>query len=142
MLFRSLHGGRIGVVIDIVDGTAELGKDLAMHIAAVKPVAVSAAEVDETAIDREREIAKARAIESGKPENIIEKIVDGSVKKYLSEVTLYGQTFVKDDKKTVEKLLAETKSSVNSFALYVVGEGIEKKVDDFAAEVAAQMAGK
>jgi elongation factor Ts len=142
VLASYLHGGRIGVVIDIVDGTAELGKDLAMHIAAVKPVAVSAAEVDKASLEREREIAKARAIESGKPENIIEKIVDGSVKKYLSEVTLYGQVFVKDDKKTVEKLLAETKSSVDSFALYVVGEGIEKKVDDFAAEVAAQMANK
>lgn len=142
LLASYLHGGRIGVIVDVIDGTAELGKDLAMHIAAVKPVAVSAVDVDEATLDREREIAKARAIESGKPENIIEKIVDGSVKKYLSEVTLYGQVFVKDDKKTVEKLLSETKSSVDSFSLYVVGEGIEKKVDDFAAEVAAQMANK
>ena len=142
LLASYLHGGRIGVIVDVIDGKAELGKDLAMHIAAVKPVAVSAVDVDEATLDREREIAKARAIESGKPENIIEKIVDGSVKKYLSEVTLYGQVFVKDDKKTVEKLLSETKSSVDSFSLYVVGEGIEKKVDDFAAEVAAQMANK
>ena len=136
-----LHGGRIGVLVDVVDGTAELGKDLATHIAAAKPVAVSADDVDSTLIEREREIAKARALESGKPENIIDKIVDGSVKKYLSEVTLYGQVFVKDDKKTVEKLLAETNSSVKSFHTFVVGEGIEKRVDDFAAEVAAQ-AGK
>ena len=136
-----LHGGRIGVLVDVVGGTAELGKDLAMHIAAAKPVAVSADDVDSTLIEREREIAKARALESGKPENIIDKIVDGSVKKYLSEVTLYGQVFVKDDKKTVDKLLAETNSSVNSFHTFVVGEGIEKRVDDFAAEVAAQ-AGK
>jgi elongation factor Ts len=130
LLASYLHGGRIGVIVDVIDGTAELGKDLAMHIAAVKPVAVSAVDVDEATLDREREIAKARAIESGKPEN------------YLSEVSLYGQVFVKDDKKTVEKLLSETKSSVDSFSLYVVGEGIEKKVDDFAAEVAAQMANK
>jgi elongation factor Ts len=98
--------------------------------------------VDPALLEKEREIAKARAVESGKPDNIIEKIIDGSVKKYLSEVTLYGQVFVKDDKKTVEKLLNETESSVEGFALYVVGEGIEKKVDDFAAEVAAQMASK
>lgn len=137
-----LHGGRIGVMVDLVNGSSELGKDMAMHIAAVKPVSVSSKDVDPALLEKEREIAKARAVESGKPDNIIEKIIDGSVKKYLSEVTLYGQVFVKDDKKTVEKLLDETESSVAAFALYVVGEGIEKKVDDFAAEVAAQMASK
>jgi len=137
-----LHGGRIGVMVDLVNGSSELGKDMAMHIAAVKPVSVSSKDVDPALLEKEREIAKARAVESGKPDNIIEKIIDGSVKKYLSEVTLYGQVFVKDDKKTVEKLLNETESSVEGFALYVVGEGIEKKVDDFAAEVAAQMASK
>ena len=137
-----LHGGRIGVMVDLVNGSSELGKDMAMHIAAVKPVSVSSKDVDPALLEKEREIAKARAVESGKPDNIIEKIIDGSVKKYLSEVTLYGQVFVKDDKKSVEKLLNETESSVAAFALYVVGEGIEKKVDDFAAEVAAQMASK
>ncbi len=137
-----LHGGRIGVMVDLVNGSNELGKDMAMHIAAVKPVSVSSKDVDPNLIEKEREIAKARATESGKPDNIIEKIIDGSVRKYLSEVTLYGQVFVKDDKKTVEKLLNETDSSVEAFALYVVGEGIEKKADDFAAEVAAQMASK
>ena len=137
-----LHGNRIGSLVDVVNGSAELGKDLAMHIAAAKPVALSSKDVDDNVLDREREIAKARAIESGKPENIVEKIIEGSVKKYLSEVTLLGQTFVKDDKKSVEKLLNETQSSVDSFALFVVGEGIEKKIDDFAAEVAAQMAKK
>lgn len=137
-----LHGNRIGALVDVVNGSPELGKDLAMHIAAAKPVALSSKDVDANVLDREREIAKTRAIESGKPENIVEKIVEGSVQKYLSEVTLYGQIFVKDDKKSVEKLLNETQSSVDSFALFVVGEGIEKKVDDFAAEVAAQMATK
>jgi elongation factor Ts len=137
-----LHGNRIGALVDVVNGSPELGKDLAMHIAAAKPVALSSKDVDANVLDREREIAKTRAIESGKPENIVEKIVEGSVQKYLSEVTLYGQIFVKDDKKSVEKLLNETQSSVDSFALFVVGEGIEKKVDDFAAEVAAQMANK
>ena len=137
-----LHGGRIGVMVDLVNGSSELGKDMAMHIAAVKPVSVSSKDVDPALLEKEREIAKARAVESGKPDNIIEKIIEGSVKKYLSEVTLYGQVFVKDDKKSVEKLLDETESSVAAFALYVVGEGIEKKVDDFAAEVAAQMASK
>jgi elongation factor Ts len=137
-----LHGNRIGALVDVVNGSPELGKDLAMHIAAAKPVALSSKDVDANVLDREREIAKTRAIESGKPENIVEKIVEGSVQKYLSEVTLYGQIFVKDDKKSIEKLLNETQSSVDSFALFVVGEGIEKKVDDFAAEVAAQMANK
>ena len=137
-----LHGNRIGALVDVVNGSPELGKDLAMHIAAAKPVALSSKDVDANVLDREREIAKTRAIESGKPENIVEKIVEGSVQKYLSEVTLYGQIFVKDDKKSVEKLLNETQSSVDSFALFVVGEGIEKKVDDFAAEVAAQKANK
>ncbi|MDA0237557.1 MAG: translation elongation factor Ts [Proteobacteria bacterium] len=135
-----LHGNRIGVLVDVVNGSTELGKDLAMHIAAAKPVALWSKDVAASLLDREREIAKARAMESGKPENIIDRIVEGSVQKYLSEVTLYGQIFVKDDKKSVEKLLNETQSSVDSFALFVVGEGIEKKVDDFAAEVAAQMA--
>ena len=111
-----------------------------MHIAASRPVAVSRNDVPAEMIEREREIAKARALESGKPENIVEKIVEGSVQKFLSEITLYGQPFVKDDKQTVEKLLAAQKAQVTAFSLFVVGEGIEKKTTDFAAEVAAQAA--
>lgn len=135
-----LHGIRIGVIVDVDGGDDTLGKDLAMHIAASKPIAVSREQVPPEAIEREREIAKARALESGKPENIVEKIVDGSVQKFLSEITLHGQPFVKDDKTKVEKLLDAKKAKVASFSLFVVGEGIEKKKDDFAAEVAAQTA--
>ncbi|HUU73512.1 MAG TPA: translation elongation factor Ts [Burkholderiales bacterium] len=135
-----LHGIRIGVVVDVVGGDDALGKDLAMHIAASKPVAISRQQVAPEVIEREREIAKARALESGKPENIVEKIVDGSVQKFLSEITLYGQPFVKDDKMNVEKLLASKNAKVAAFSLFVVGEGIEKKTTDFAAEVAAQTA--
>lgn len=135
-----LHGNRIGVVVDVDGGDDTLGKDLAMHIAASKPIAVSREQVPQEAIEREREIARARALESGKPENIVDKIVDGSVHKFLSEITLHGQPFVKDDKTKVEKLLASKKAKVASFSLFVVGEGIEKKKDDFAAEVAAQTA--
>ncbi|UCH49126.1 MAG: elongation factor Ts [Betaproteobacteria bacterium] len=139
-LGQYLHGIRIGVLVDVVGGDDTLGKDLAMHIAASKPIAVSREQVPQETIEREREIAKARALESGKPENIVEKIVDGSVQKFLSEITLHGQPFVKDDKTKVEKLLASKKANVSSFSLFVVGEGIEKKKDDFAAEVAAQTA--
>jgi len=139
-LGQYLHGIRIGVIVDVDGGDDALGKDLAMHIAASKPVAISRDQVPPELIEREREIAKARALESGKPENIVEKIVDGSVHKYLSEITLYGQPFVKDDKVTIEKLLASKKARVAGFSLFVVGEGIEKKTTDFAAEVAAQTA--
>jgi len=135
-----LHGNKIGVLVSLSGGSAELGKDLAMHIAACKPVALSAAHVDPSLIERERDIAKARAFESGKPEAIVEKIVEGTVQKFLAEVTLYGQSFVKDDKKTVGKLLEENGATVNDFIMFVVGEGIEKRQDDFAAEVAAQTA--
>lgn len=135
-----LHGSRIGVIVDVDGGDDALGKDLAMHIAASKPTAVSRDQIRADVIERERDIAKARALESGKPENIVDKIVEGSVQKYLSEVTLHGQPFVKDDKLTVEKLLASKGARVAAFSLFVVGEGIEKKADDFAAEVAAQVA--
>lgn len=135
-----LHGTRIGVMVDITGGDETLGKDLSMHIAASKPVAVSKDQVPAENITRERDIAKARALESGKPANIIDKIVEGSVQKYLSEITLHGQPFVKDDKLTVEKLLASKGAKVNGFSLFVVGEGIEKKSTDFAAEVMAQAA--
>lgn len=132
-----LHGSKIGVMVDLAGGDETLGKDLAMHIAASKPMCVSRDQVDPELIAREAEIAKARAVESGKPENLLDKIVEGSVNKYLAENTLLGQVFVKDDKLTVEKLLASKSAKVNEFQMFVVGEGIEKKVVDYAAEVAA-----
>ena len=138
-LAHYLHGTRIGVMLDIEGGDDAVGKDLAMHIAASKPISVSKDQVSAELISREREIARARALESGKPANIVDKIVDGSVQKYLAEVTLLGQPFVKDDKLTVEKLLASKSAKVHAFTLFVVGEGIEKKTTDFAAEVAAQV---
>lgn len=133
-----LHGTRIGVLVDYTGGDETLGKDIAMHIAAAKPICVSAQQVPADLLTREREIYMARAKESGKPENIIEKIVEGSIAKYLAEVTLLGQAFIKNPDQTVEKLLATHKAHVNAFQMYVVGEGIEKKSGDFAAEVMAQ----
>ena len=136
-----IHGGsKIGVLIDVVGGEEGLGKDLAMHIAAAKPKALAADEVPAELIETERRIAKEKAAESGKPANIVEKMVEGSVNKFLKEVTLLGQPFVKNDKQTVEALLKSQSASVSSFVLYLVGEGIEKKEADFAAEVAAQAA--
>ena len=132
-----LHGTKIGVMVDMQGGDEALGKDLAMHIAASKPVAISRDQVAVELIERERDIAKARALEAGKPENLLDKIVEGSINKFLAEVTLHGQPFVKDDKLTVEKLLASKSAKVNNFQMFIVGEGIEKKVVDFAAEVAA-----
>jgi elongation factor Ts len=139
-LAHYLHGTRIGVMVDLEGGDETLGKDLAMHVAASKPISVSRDQVAAELIAREREIAKARALESGKPANLVEKIVEGSVQKYLAEVTLLGQPFVKDDKTTVEKLLAAKGAKVHAFTLFIVGEGIEKKAADFAAEVMAQAA--
>ncbi|MFN0038454.1 MAG: translation elongation factor Ts [Burkholderiales bacterium] len=139
-LAHYLHGTRIGVMLDIEGGDATLGKDIAMHIAASKPISVSRDQVAPDLIAREREIARARALESGKPANLIDKIAEGSVQKYLSEVTLLGQPFVKDDKLTIEKLLSANGAKVHAFSLFVVGEGIEKKSTDFAAEVKAQAA--
>ena len=134
-----VHGGaKIGVLIDVIGGDEQLGRDLAMHIAASKPVAMSREEVPAELIRKERDIAAAKAAESGKPSNIVEKMVDGSVQKYLKEVTLLGQPFVKDDKQSIESLLKARKASVSRFVLFVVGEGIEKKSTDFAAEVKAQ----
>jgi len=139
-LAHYLHGTRIGVMVDLEGGDDTLGKDLAMHVAASKPISVSRDRVPAELIAREREIARARALESGKPANLVEKIVEGSVHKYLAEVTLLGQPFVKDDKTTVEKLLAAKGAKVHAFTLFIVGEGIEKKATDFAAEVMAQAA--
>lgn len=135
-----IHGGaKIGVIVDLKGGDDALGKDLAMHIAASKPVALSRADVSAELVQRERDIAAAKAAESGKPANIVEKMVEGSVQKFLKEVTLLGQPFVKDDKQSIEQLLKAKGATVSGFALYVVGEGIEKKKDDFAAEVMAQV---
>ena len=122
-----LHGGsKIGVLVDVVGGDDTLAKDLAMHIAASKPVALAASNVPAELVQKERAIASAKAAESGKPANIVEKIVEGSVQKFLKEVTLLGQPFVKDDKQSVEQLLKSRKATVAGFALYVVGESIEK----------------
>ena len=138
-----VHGGsKIGVLIDVVGGDEQLGKDLAMHIAASKPKSLDPKGVPAELLDTERRIAIEKARESGKPENMLEKIAEGTVQKYLKEVTLLGQVFVKaeDGKQTIEQLLKSKNASVASFVLYIVGEGIEKKVTDFAAEVAAQAA--
>ena len=122
-----LHGGsKIGVLVDLVGGDDTLARDLAMHIAASKPVALAASNVPAELVQKERTIASAKAAESGKPANIVEKIVEGSVQKFLKEVTLLGQPFVKDDKQSVEQLLKSRKATVAGFALYVVGENIEK----------------
>jgi elongation factor Ts len=133
-----VHGVRIGVMVDVTGGDDTLGKDLAMHIAASKPLAVDRTGVPADVVERERGIAAARAAESGKPANIVEKMVEGAVAKFLAEVTLTGQAFVKGDgKQTVAELLKQKGATVNGFTMYVVGEGIEKRKDDFAAEVAA-----
>ena len=138
-LARYLHGTRIGVLVEFTgDDTA--AKDVAMHVAAMKPAALSAAAVPAVLVDKERKIATEKAAESGKPAEIVAKMVEGSVQKFLKEVSLLNQTFVKNDKQTVEQMLKERATSVKRFTLYVVGEGIEKKADHFAAEVAAQVA--
>ncbi|MBV1775809.1 translation elongation factor Ts [Burkholderiaceae bacterium DAT-1] len=132
-----LHGSKIGVVVDITGGDEQLGKDIAMHIAALKPKALDASGVDAESIATERRVAIERAKEAGKPEAMLEKIAEGTVAKFLKDVTLLGQPFVKDDKVTIEQLLKNNNAKVNGFTMFVVGEGIEKKVVDFAAEVAA-----
>ena len=136
-----VHGTRIGVLVDYTGGNEALGKDLAMHIAATKPMAVSREHVPADVVAKERAIAAARAAESGKPANIVEKMVEGAVAKFLAEVTLLPQPFVKNDKETVDAIVKAQGARVNGFVLYVVGEGIEKRKDDFAAEVAAMTRG-
>ena len=140
-LAHYLHGSRIGVVVEF-DGDAVAAKDVAMHVAAMKPVAVTSAEVPADLIEKERSVAAAKAAESGKPADIAAKMVEGSVQKYLKEVSLANQVFVKaaDGKQTVAAMLKGANTTVKGFTMYVVGEGIEKKTDDFAAEVAAQVA--
>ena len=138
-LAHYLHGTRIGVMVEFT-GDPVAAKDVAMHVAAMKPVAVSSAGVPAELVDKERKIAAEKAAESGKPPEIVAKMVDGSVQKFLKEVSLFNQPFVKNDKQTVEQMLKDKSTQVAGFTLYVVGEGIEKKTDDFAAEVAAQVA--
>ncbi len=134
-----IHGGaKVGVLIDIAGGDDALAKDIAMHIAAIKPMALSKEGIPADLIKRERDIAAAKAAESGKPANIVEKMIEGSVQKILKEKTLLGQPFVKDDKQTVEQVLKSKGAQVHAFYLYVVGEGMEKRKDDFVAEVMAQ----
>ena len=136
-----LHGSRIGVVVEF-DGDATAAKDVAMHVAAMKPVALTSADVPAELIAKERSVAEAKAAESGKPADIVAKMVEGSVQKYLKEVSLADQVFVKaaDGKQTVAQMLKAANTNVKGFTMFVVGEGIEKKADDFAAEVAAQVA--
>jgi elongation factor Ts len=138
-----VHGGsKIGVMVDVTGGDEQLAKDLAMHIAASKPKSLDSSGVPAELLDTERRIAIEKAREAGKPENMLEKIAEGTVQKYLKDVTLLGQVFVKaeDGKQTIEQLLKARGATIHGFTLYVVGEGIEKKVNDFAAEVAAQAA--
>lgn len=135
-----LHGTRIGVMVEFDGADEQVGKDVAMHVAAMKPVALSANDVPADLIEKERSIATQKAAESGKPADIVAKMVEGSVQKYLKEVSLFNQPFVKNDKQTVEQMLKAANTTVKAFTLFVVGEGIEKKQDDFAAEVAAQVA--
>jgi elongation factor Ts len=144
-----LHGTRIGVMVEF-DGDSVAAKDVAMHIAAMKPVSLASADVPSALVERERSVAAAKAAEdaavataAGKPvqsAEIVAKRIEGGVQKYLKEVSLFNQSFVKNDKQTVEQMLKSANTTIKSFTMYVVGEGIEKKVDDFAAEVAAQVA--
>lgn len=134
------HGDKIGVVVNLEGGDEALGKDLAMHVAASRPLAVDASGVDPETIERERSVAAAKAAESGKPANIVEKMVEGAIRKFMEDVTLVSQAFVKDPDQTVAQLLKSNNATVKSFVRLEVGEGIEKEVVDFAAEVAAAAA--
>ncbi len=137
-----LHGERIGVLVNLENGgNTALAKDVAMHIAAINPTAISVGDVSSDLIEKEKEIFSAQAAESGKPPEIIEKMIAGRIRKYLAEITLLGQSFVKNPDVTVEKLLKESNANVTSFIRFEVGEGIEKKVDNFAEEVMAQVKG-
>ncbi|HAC34788.1 MAG TPA: elongation factor Ts [Gammaproteobacteria bacterium] len=136
-----LHGGSIGVVVKLAGGDEELAKDIAMHIAAANPICVAEQDVPAETLAKEREIFAAQAAESGKPAEIQEKMVDGRVRKYIAEVTLSGQPFVKDPDVTVGKLLAKADASVEGFIRFQVGEGIEKEEEDFVAEVMKQAKG-
>jgi elongation factor Ts len=138
-LYSYRHGVRIGVVVEMSGGDEALGRDIAMHVAATNPLCLGADEVPPETLAKEREIFKAQALDSGKPEAIVDKIIDGRVRKYLEEVTLLGQPFVKDPDTSVEKLLKQAGAKVHRFARVEVGEGIEKKIENFAEEVMAQV---
>ena len=135
------HGDRIGSMVKIAGGDMTLAKDIAMHVAASRPQAISGADLPSDLLDKERDIVATQARDSGKPEAIIEKMVEGRMKKFVNEISLLGQSFVKDPDVTVEKLVANAGATVNEFAFYEVGEGIEKKEDNFAEEVMAQARG-
>ena len=136
-LYSYIHGAKIGVILDLEGGNDELGKDIAMHIAAAKPKAIDQSGVDPELIDTERRVAIEKAKEAGKPEEMLEKIATGTVNKLLKEITLLNQAFVKDDKVSINELLSKNNATLHAFSMYSVGEGIEKKQEDFAAEVAA-----
>ena len=140
-LYSYIHGSKLGVILDLESGNEELGKDLAMHIAAAKPKAIDKTGVEAEIIETERRVAIEKAKEAGKPEDMITKIADGSINKFLKEVTLLNQTFVKDDKVTIDSLLKNNNATIHSFYIYIVGDGIEKKEEDFASEVAAASKG-
>ena len=140
-LYSYRHGVRIGVVVEMLGGDETLGRDIAMHIAASSPICVGADQVPAETLEKEREIFRAQALESGKPPEIVEKMIGGRVRKYLEEVTLLGQAFVKDQDTTVEKLLKQAGAEVRRFARVEVGEGIEKRSENFADEVMAQVRG-
>jgi elongation factor Ts len=136
------HGDRIGTMVQLTGGSEELARDLAMHVAANRPQAISAAELSQDLLDKEREIVATQARDSGKPENIIEKMIEGRMAKFVNEISLLGQQFVKDPDVTVEKLVKQAGATVEAFAFFEVGEGIEKVQDNFAEEVMAQARGK
>lgn len=136
------HGDRIGTMVQINGGDEELAKDLAMHVAASRPQAISPSELSQELLDKERDIVATQAKESGKPDNIVEKMIEGRMAKFVNEISLMGQSFVKDPDLTVEKLVKNAGATVDAFAFYEVGEGIEKAEDNFAEEVMAQARGK
>jgi elongation factor Ts len=136
-LYSYIHGSKLGVILDLESGNEELGKDIAMHIAATKPRAIDQSGVDPELIETERRVATEKAKEVGKPEEMLAKIAEGSVNKFLKEATLLNQSFVKDEKVTIETLLKNNNAKIHSFHIYIVGDGIEKKEMDFASEVAA-----
>lgn len=142
VLASYLHGSRIGVLVELKGGNTEVARDVAMHVAASKPVCVDESEVPADMLEKEREIFSAQALASGKPEAIVEKMVTGRIRKYLAEITLVGQAFIKEPDLTVAKLLKSKDAEAVRFVRYEVGEGIEKKEDNFAEEVMAQVRGE
>ena len=140
-LYSYIHGSKLGVILDLESGNEELGKDIAMHIAATKPKAIDKSGVETEIIETERRVAIEKVKEAGKPEDMLSKIAEGSINKFLKEITLLNQPFVKDDKVTIDTLLKNNNASIHSFNIYIVGDGIEKKEEDFASEVAAASKG-